>query len=114
MEWLKGNFISKAFLNENFDGIEAVLRNASLQSLGFDNSKVNASYDQLLAALQAFADTTLMYMWLDPPSPWLRVPPEWDYKRFDNATNEIDEARDRLVESYDNFLAVAHKKGIDQ
>ncbi len=114
IEWLKENFVSNRFLDEHYKIIEAVLRNMRLRSLEFDNSLAEASYDQLHRAMQKFEDTTLKYMWQDPNGPWLKVPPEWDEKRFSKATDEINEVRLELIENYDNFLDVAHRNRIDQ
>lgn len=114
IEWLKENFMSKAFFSEHYDVIESVLRNMRLRSLEFDNSNVEVSYDQLYTALQRFEDTTLQYMWQDPNDSWLRIPSEWNDERFEKARDDISKARLELVEKYDNFLDVAHRNNIDQ
>lgn len=112
--WLKENFVPNAFLHKDYEVIETVLRDMRLQSLQFDNPKVETSYDQLYRAMQKFKGITLQYMRKDPGSPWLRIPPEWDGERSGRATDEINKIRLELIGKYDNFLELAHQNGIDQ
>jgi hypothetical protein len=113
IEWLKENFMAKAFFSEHYNVIESILRSMRLRPLEFDNPHIEASYDQLHRGIQAFEDTTLQYMWQEPDDPWMRIPPEWDDERFEKARNDILEVRRELVEKYDSFLELAHKNNID-
>ena len=114
IKWLKGNFRPDAFSKKDSKGIGDALGVMRLQSLGFDNSGVGTSYNQLKEAMQKFEKTTVQYMRNDPASPWLEIRPELDSESSNRAIGEIDEVRRELIEKYENFLYLAHKSEIDQ
>jgi hypothetical protein len=115
VEWLKTNPTPKAFRNEHYEVIQTVLKSMKLQAPGFDNSEVEASYGQLQEEMEKFETTILEYMHReDLDNPWLRIPPEWDDERTDNAIAKISKVRLELKERYDHFLGLAHKAGIGQ
>jgi hypothetical protein len=114
IKWLKENFRPDAFSKKDFKGIEDALGRMRLQSLGFDDSGVGASYNQLREAMQKFALAIPPYMRNDPASPWLEIQPELDSESSKKAADEINEMHRELVEKYENFLYLAHQSEIDQ
>lgn len=113
MAWLKRDFLRKAFLSRRMTQVDQAIAQFDLVTVGFDNELVADAFGGLREALEALVDAVSEYMWLDNAQVWLSVPTDWPEEKIQTAIATISSARDQVIETYDNLLAVAHKNGIE-
>ena len=118
IDWLKNNFVLKYFPVRYLDTAAQVVRLMSLEVVGFDDKETNDQYNDLLSVIYNFHEKILYYTLTDQSGTRLEVPAEWrdreDRTQYNTAMDTIKEVHRAFVETYDNFLQMCHKKGIDR
>ena len=114
LEWLKNNFTAKAQPSGLFGQLEDTASKLNLATIGFDNEVVERDFKVLKTAIGKFCREVKAYSW-EPNLNWIAVRPELldDTSDGPSATSVIEEARNSLVEAYDEFLATCHNYGVD-
>jgi hypothetical protein len=114
--WLKEHFYTSYALEHEVDELDRVCKKWKRDGAKFYDTDVESSFALLRTSLFKLKRATSNNYWYDDTPGasigWRRLqfPPEWDYRRKEAATDEVNTAWDEVMEQYHAFLSMAQRK----
>lgn len=114
--WLKEEFYTSYAWEADLDELDRVYYKWKRDPVEYYDVELQQAYEKLRTALYKLKQATWANYWVDEEyggeigKRRLAFPSEWDYKRKDEATVEINGAWDELTDSYDKFVRTAMQK----
>jgi hypothetical protein len=110
--WLKENFISKSVPIKYVDLLDELSHEMKLNVMGLDNSSANQAYGTLRDAILVFLEHVTFDLFSNSEHTVLQNSPDWTREDWIAASGRINQARDTLVRTYDDFVRTCHKYGL--
>ncbi|GLF95976.1 hypothetical protein [Streptomyces yaizuensis] len=114
--WFRECFIATRIPAGPFQSLEKMIDFFDREPRGFIDNDVDDSYRALIGAGSDLINKISDHMWYEGrENSRLEIPREWelnDPQRFEGAMNEIREAREAFIASYDAFFMTAQTKGL--
>lgn len=111
--WLKELFISKSIPIRYLSTLDDLGSRMRLNVVGLDNAQANHVYGELKEAIEAFHSTASFNLFSNETYTTMEKSPDWAWEQWKKASDEILEARRVLVETYDKFVHVCHRYGLE-
>jgi hypothetical protein len=113
MIWLKDQFVLKVVPVKYLDALDDVAYKMHLNVVGLDNPEANQAYRKLQDTIGTFYSLVESNLFMDGDPTVMKYAPEWPIERWRAASKQIKEARSTLIDTYDEFLRICHKNGLD-
>jgi hypothetical protein len=112
MRWLKLDFDAESLPASSVRDLMRVSENLGLRPFDFIDGVAHDNYEAYISALGQFAETVQKWTRVDARGEELNVPQPWDSdqrSQYQAATSAIQQARTRLIESYDALISTCHR-----
>jgi len=116
MEWLKEDFNSLQLPSARMQTLGQAGRKLTLNTVGFDDQSASAGYHELTISIEAFCQKARKWALPDATGVNLEIPDWWRFERqeqYHTALTDINDARSRLINAYDDCLRICHSAGMD-
>jgi hypothetical protein len=115
--WLKTEFFVKAIPNASVEALDQIWHKLNMNPLEFNDQQVNAAYENLNSAMEAFAILITRYCQFEGRNyERLHVPlptRDGEERGYYDTLNEIKEEVRSLTSAYDYFLKTCAANGLD-
>lgn len=111
--WLREGFLVSRAEDRQVRDLENMVLFFEREPRGFDDHEIHSAYREFLQSARLLLNKISEHMWLEGRTGWLNIPPEWDAtqpERRDRAMQEIGEAHDQFMQSYDAFFLALQQK----
>jgi len=113
--WLHDDFMGDKAKHSQLDALSNVHEKWHKDPLHYHDSEIDHAFNQLKTALRKLRIVTGTNYFYDrylstDDERYSRIPHEWEGTRADKALEEIGSAWDAVMDSYDTFVRLAHKR----
>lgn len=107
--WLKESYISKYAPVEYLDILDAVHDQIQRNVVGLDNAEANQACEKLKSAIGNFHSLVSVSLFMDDNYKTMNMSQSWPSKQWKEASHQLNETHDLLVQAYDDFLRICHR-----